>query len=136
MLLPRAAAGSSEILEALLERKDLRVDDVATYETFLSQEVIDQKAEFEAGEIACAVFTSASTVRGFAEAVPGLDYTKVKAACIGRQTKAAADRYGMETYMASKATMESLEELVEKNCKNTGGWKNGYDYKTQKTPRK
>lgn len=117
VLLPRAAAGSSEILEALLERKDLRVDDVATYETFYpSQEVIDQKAEFEAGEIACAVFTSASTVRGFAEAVPGLDYTKVKAACIGKQTKAAADRYGMETYMASKVTMESLAELVEKIC--------------------
>ena len=86
------------------------------YDEISIQEVIDQKAEFEAGEIACAVFTSASTVRGFAEAVPGLDYTKVKAACIGKQTKAAADRYGMETYMASKATMESLAELVEKIC--------------------
>ena len=43
----------------------------------------------------------------------GLDYTKVKAACIGKQTKAAADAYGMQTRMAKKATIESLIELVE-----------------------
>ena len=46
------------------------------------------------------------------EGTKGLDYTKVKAACIGKQTKAAADAYGMQTCMAKKATIESLIELV------------------------
>mgnify|MGYP000535594326 CR=1 FL=1 len=50
----------------------------------------------------CVVFTSASTVKGFVEGTKGLDYTKVKAACIGKQTKAAADAYGMQTRMRRK----------------------------------
>ncbi len=49
----------------------------------------------------------------------GLDYTGVKAACIGKQTKAAADAYGMQTYMAKKATIESLIELVEETERKT-----------------
>ena len=75
---------------------------------------IDEKKEFEAGNINCVVFTSASTVKGFVEGTKGLDYTKVKAACIGKQTKAAADAWGMETYMSEKATIDSLITLVEK----------------------
>ena len=46
------------------------------------------------------------------KATPGLDYTKVRAACIGKQTRAAADEWGMETYMAEKATIDSVLELV------------------------
>ena len=43
---------------------------------------------------------------------PRLDYTKVRAACIGKQTKAEADAVGMETYMAKKATIDSVLDLV------------------------
>lgn len=53
------------------------------------------------------------------EATQGLDYSKVRAACIGRQTKAAADAYGMETYMAKQASIDSVLELVtelKKGC--------------------
>ena len=52
-------------------------------------------------------------MKGFAEGTQGLDYSTVKAACIGKQTKAAADAYGMQTWMSKKATIESLIELVE-----------------------
>lgn len=113
ILIPRAKIGNHEILEELQKKPGLAICDIATYDTFYeASEVIDQKAEFEAGSIDCAVFTSASTVRGFAEATPGLDYTKVRAACIGKQTKAAADALGMETYMAKKASIDSVLELV------------------------
>ena len=113
ILIPRAKIGNKEILEELSKKPGLEISDLATYDTFYEkQENIDQKREFEAGNIDCAVFTSASTVKGFVEATPGLDYTKVRAACIGKQTKAAADVYGMETYMAKKATIDSLLELV------------------------
>ena len=72
-----------------------------------------EQKEFETGQISCAVFTSASTVKGFVEGTKGLDYSKVRAACIGRQTKAAAESFGMKAYMAEKATIDSLVKLVE-----------------------
>ena len=40
-------------------------------------------------------------------------FSRVRAACIGKQTRAAADSYGMQTYMSEKATIDSLIELVE-----------------------
>lgn len=113
ILLPRARIGGKEIIQELEKKPGLLISDVPTYDTFYeSQEMIDEKKAFENGEIDCAVFTSASTVRGFAEAVKGLDFTKVTAACIGKQTKAAADAYGMKTYMAKEATMDSVVDLV------------------------
>ena len=113
ILIPRAAAGNQKLTE-LLEQAGANVDDVATYTTkYEKSRLIDEKKEFETGSVDCVVFTSASTVKGFVEGTPGLDYTAVKAACIGKQTKAAADAYGMKTRMAKKATIESLIELVE-----------------------
>ena len=53
--------------------RGLIVNDVPTYDTFYEeQEIIDIKNLFENGEIQTAVFTSASTVRGFVNAVWGL----------------------------------------------------------------
>ena len=120
ILIPRAEAGNKKLIE-LLEQTGAKVDDIATYTTcYEKSRLIDEKKEFETGSVDCVVFTSASTVKGFVEGTPGLDYTSVKAACIGKQTKAAADAYGMQTRMAKKATIESLIELVEEmkqeNC--------------------
>ena len=113
ILIPRAEAGNKKLTE-LLEQTGAQVDDIATYTTrYEKSKLIDEKKELETGSVDCVVFTSASTVKGFVEGTKGLDYTKVKAACIGKQTKAAADAYGMQTCMAKKATIESLIELVE-----------------------
>lgn len=123
ILIPRAEAGNLELVK-ILKEAGACVDDVATYRTcYESQDVIDEAAEFEKGKIDCAVFTSASTVRGFAEAVQGLDFSKVKAACIGKQTRAEAEKYGMQTWMAKKATMDSLVQLVI-DMKNEGDGQN------------
>lgn len=113
ILLARAAIGNQEVIEALHQREDLVVNDVAIYDTYYeSQELIDEKGQFESGKIDCAVFTSASTVKGFVAATPGLDYTRVQAACIGKQTQAEAARYGMKTSVAKEASIDSLAELV------------------------
>ena len=65
ILIPRAAIGNAEIIRELSVRKDLVVDDVATYETrYEVQSIVDESGAFERGEIDYAVFTSASTVRG------------------------------------------------------------------------
>ena len=113
ILLPRAAIGNKEIIKELEKRQDIQMDDIAIYDTFYEkQEIIDVAKEIEENRVFCAVFTSASTVRGFVNAVPDVDFTKIKAACIGKQTAQEAARYGMETYIARKATMDSLCELV------------------------
>ncbi len=96
-----------------LEKAGGLVEDIPTYDTVPARPgIVDEKELFSRGEIDCALFTSASTVRGFVQATEGLDYSKVKAACIGKQTEAEAARYGMETFVAEEATMDSLLELV------------------------
>ena len=116
LLIPRAALGGRELIEEL-QKKGVVVDDIPTYDTlYETPGAVDEKAEFDAGTVDYAVFTSASTVSGFEQAVKGIDFSKVKAVCIGRQTKAAADALGMETYMAEKATMDSVVACVEKLC--------------------
>ena len=113
ILIPRAEAGNQN-LTAFLVQTGARVDDIPTYHTrYEESPIIDEKKEFETGSVDCVVFTSASTVKGFVEGTKGLDYTKVTAACIGKQTKACADSYGMKTRMAEEATIESLIALVE-----------------------
>lgn len=113
ILIPRAEKGN-ENLTAKLKAAGARVDDIATYRTvYEASALIDEKKEFEDNQVDCVVFTSASTVKGFVEGTKGLDYTKVRAACIGKQTKKAADIYGMKTFQAKQATIDSLIELVE-----------------------
>lgn len=58
------------------------------------------------------LFTSASTVEGFVDMAGKKDYNKVKAICIGEQTKAAADKYNMKTYVSEEATIDSMVELA------------------------
>lgn len=112
VLIPRAAVGNEALVEHL-EKAGAVVDDVPTYDTVpAGRSVVDEKELFSRGKIDCAVFTSASTVRGFVQATEGLDLSKVKAACIGRQTETAAAGYGMETYVAEEATMDSLLKLI------------------------
>jgi len=114
ILIPRASIGNHELIDELEKVEGLIIEDIATYDTtYACSDVIDEKAEFESGNIDYAVFTSASTVKGFAEAVKGLDFSLVKAVCIGRQTKAAADKLGMKTFMSEKATMASVCEKLE-----------------------
>ena len=111
ILIPRAAIGNQQIIDAL---EGFEVDDVATYDTVpLDSGIVNVAAQFENGRIFCAAFTSSSGVKAFAQANPGLDYGKVQAACIGEKTRATADGLGMPTWMSDAATMDSLIDLIE-----------------------
>lgn len=113
ILIPRASIGNRELLEELGKRPDLQVEDLAIYDTtYESQQLIDLAKGFEDGTIRYAVFTSASTVKGFVQSSQGLDYTKVKALCIGKQTRQEAARWGMTTYVSKEASIDSLLRLV------------------------
>ena len=113
ILIPRAAIGNHELIEELEKGDGLTVTDVATYDTeYETSGIIDERGEIERGEVDLAVFTSASTVRGFAAAMPGVDFSRVNAVCIGRQTAAEAQKRGMRTWISERATLESLVERV------------------------
>lgn len=110
----RAAAGSEELLPPL-QRSMKAVDDVPLYETgyFLHPELKEQISScLLGGEIDAVTFTSASTVKGFVNTLGELDYSKVKAVCIGEQTALEAKRYKMDITISKEATMESLSETL------------------------
>jgi uroporphyrinogen III methyltransferase/synthase len=120
ILIPRAGIGNRELTDELAasEAADIEISDIATYDTvYRKPEWFDAEAAF-ADENTFAVFTSASTVRGFVNAYPDLDMSRVKAVCIGRQTAAEASKHGMKTYISAEATLDSLvrrlEEAAEK----------------------
>lgn len=113
ILIPRASLGSRELIREIEKRKQVFITDLPIYDTvYEKQELLDERAEFENGKVSLAVFTSASTVRGFAQAMEGLNFGCVTAACIGHQTKAAADELGMQTFVAKEATIDALSELA------------------------
>ena len=113
ILIPRAAIGTPELTEELQKAGNVEISDIAIYDTrYVSPELVDVPAQIRKGEIDYAVFTSASTVRGFSAVMKDTDLSGFKAICIGRQTRAAAEARGMETRMAEKATLDALVEAV------------------------
>ena len=113
VLIPRAAIGSRELVEELEKAGDIDILDIPTYTTeYVNRGIVDAREQIEKGEIHYAVFTSASTVRGFSAVMKDADLSRIKAICIGRQTRAAARAQGMETRMAKKATLDALLDAV------------------------
>lgn len=112
IIIPRAKIGSEELIPALAGHK---VMDIPIYETVyevhdvLAEQVMDL---FTRNEIDAVTFTSASTVRGFVNGFPEADYSKIKAVCIGRQTAAEAQKYGMDIVISKEASMDSMMELM------------------------
>ncbi|MEE1085621.1 MAG: uroporphyrinogen-III C-methyltransferase [Schaedlerella sp.] len=116
ILIVRAKAGSKELIPPL-ESAGLKVFDIPLYETIYNKNDIlceKVKSAFEQNEIDAVTFTSASTVNGFAANFPDLDYSKVQAVCIGKQTASEAEKYGMQILVAEEATMNSMIQLIEK----------------------
>ena len=112
ILIPRAAIGNRELIREL--GNGLEITDLPTYDTFYEKNpALDAAALLASGEVDFCVFTSASTVRGFAAGAEGADFTKVSAVCIGRQTAAEAEKLGMKIHISEKATLEALVACVK-----------------------
>ncbi len=111
----RAAKGSEELLPPLLEA-GLRVEDIPLYETrdCLNAPLREKiKETFANGEIDAVTFTSASTVEGFVRMTEGVELSDIQAVCIGEQTAAAAEKYGMQILISREASIDSLVETVK-----------------------
>ena len=109
VLMLRAKEGSPELTAELAALK-INFTELPLYETIYERaEIIPQGAD-------TAVFTSASTVRGFKAAMPELEIEC--ACCIGEQTAAEARRAGFKRIItAQKATLESLINTLEEDIK-------------------
>ena len=111
VLLCRASRGSTALPE-MLERKGIPFADVPVYDTVYAAPA-PQKVDALLGETLLVTFTSASTVRGFVESLPGRDLKNVIGCCIGKQTEAEAKKHGLATVVSQEATMESLMETIK-----------------------
>lgn len=111
VLVARAREGSPELMAQLQAVPWADVLDMPIYETVFTASPILKPLEL-IDEHTWAVFTSASTVRGFAAAAGTEELSAVRALCIGQQTANQAERYGMTTYVANAATMDGLVKLA------------------------
>ncbi len=113
ILIPRARVGTAELVDEISRRKTVSITDLPIYDTvYDTPSGVDVSQAVADGELDMAVFTSASTVQGFARLVPGAERQRVTAICIGRQTANAAAEQGMHTVTAEQATLEALAEAA------------------------
>ncbi|MCD8004868.1 MAG: uroporphyrinogen-III C-methyltransferase [Oscillospiraceae bacterium] len=119
VLLLRVEQGSPD-LPAALTGAGVSFDDVACYRTRLTPDP-QLRRLVEQQEGLLAAFTSASTVRGFCTAAgEGADFSRVTGVCIGPQTAAEAERYGIPAVTAPEATIDALIETIERLSPSAG----------------
>lgn len=116
ILLPRAKEAGPELMQELSRRGDIRVTEIPLYDTvFTKHPLIDLGEEIKMGEVLEAVFTSASTVKGFAAAAGEADLSLVTAYCIGEKTAGEARNFGMKCVTAKEASVDGLVEVILEN---------------------
>ncbi len=120
VLLPRAKIGTEEVLKPL-EESGILFEDLPIYDTIEAPQT-DLKFEDEAVDY--VAFTSGSTVRGFVKMFEDIDFSKVKAVCIGDQTASEAQKNGMQVVISEKATIDSMVECII-NLANSKDWTKG-----------
>lgn len=113
ILILRAQWGTKDLTDALTENC-ICYDDIGCYETRYTAPNVEKVRKLLTPET-IVTFTSASTVTGFISALgENTDYCDITAACIGKQTEAAAKKYNLHTITAEKATMDALiQRIVE-----------------------
>ena len=109
----RAEEGSPALTETLA-RRNIACDDVASYRTVYENPRSQELREaVEGTEGLLVTFTSASTVKGFVSSVgEDANFSRMVGMCIGAQTAAEAQKYGIPVRVAREATMDALVELI------------------------
>ena len=111
VLLCRASRGSDSLPE-LFAKNGIPFQDIPLYDTVYTAPDSSQVRALLNQKV-LVTFTSASTVRGFVESLPGADLSQVLGCCIGPQTAREAEKYGIAVTVAQEATMESLIECIK-----------------------
>ncbi len=112
----RAMEGSVDI-NKVFDKENITYKDIAVYRTIYEKNshITDKMYEtFQNNEIDYVMFTSGSTVKGFVNALPKVDFTRINAVCIGAQTAKEASKYGMNITISDKAEIDSMIDVVLK----------------------
>lgn len=120
VLIPRSDIGNPELVTVMDQTaraagRRLHITDLPVYETIYEKnELVDVAGLMQEGGLDGVFFTSASTVRGFFAANPGVAASDVTAFCIGQMTADAARAAGiMQVYISREASVESLAALAK-----------------------
>lgn len=111
VLLCRASRGS-DALPQLFTKNGIPFEDAACYDTIYEAPDPGRVLALLKNKV-LVTFTSASTVRGFVESLPGADLGNVLGCCIGPQTALEAKKYGIAVVTSREATMDSLIECIK-----------------------
>lgn len=111
VLLCRASRGSNALPERFA-KNGIPFQDIPLYDTVYTAPD-DSQVRALLNQKVLVTFTSASTVRGFVESLPGADLSQVLGCCIGPQTAREAEKYGIVVTVAQEATMDSLIECIK-----------------------
>ena len=111
VLLCRASRGSSALPE-IFAKNGIPFADIPCYDT-VYENPDPSSVRVLLDKPVLVSFTSASTVRGFVESLPGVDLSHVVGCCIGPQTAVEAKKYGISVVTAKEATVESLIECIK-----------------------
>ena len=113
VLIPRASIGNP-VLTEILQTTGAEITDLNVYDTISEEnQWLDLDRMIAEADMDYVTFTSASTVHNFVKlASETRDFSGIQAICIGRQTKEAAESYGMQAVAAQKATIESMCQLI------------------------
>lgn len=111
LLIARAKDGAEDFTR-ILTAGGIDFDDVAIYEKS------HNSIEITEGIADLAAFTSSSAVKWFAESAVNVDFSRIKAVCIGERTAATAKSYGMEIHVSEKATIDSMVDKIKELCVN------------------
>ncbi|MEG0574843.1 MAG: uroporphyrinogen-III C-methyltransferase [Anaerovoracaceae bacterium] len=104
VLIPRAEIGTPEVVKPLVEA-GISYNDIPIYKT---KDVMEEQVNSYDESIDITMFTSASTVHAFVKNNRDVDYSSVKALCIGEQTAAVAREHNMQVIVSAKATIDSM----------------------------
>lgn len=116
VLIVRAREGS-RALEERLERAGIPFEAIPAYETRSAAPEETELSEIRKmivnGEFDLLTFTSASTVKSFAQAFPHLDFPPCHTAvCIGRETAVEAEKLGLRVITAEVSTVDGMLETM------------------------
>lgn len=103
------AALASEDMVNVFKQKNISFDRVSMYDTVFKSENAEMVKELiSKGELEYVIFTSASTVEGFAKSIGDVDIGRLTAICIGNQTAETAEKYNINTIVSDEATIDSM----------------------------
>jgi len=130
---PEAVAGRRVLIPRALEARELlperwraagaEVDVLPVYRTVRDKEGIEAlRDRLARGEVDALTFTASSTVRHFAELLPGTNLERVTVACIGPITEQTAREAGLPVHVVAREhTAAGLVAALEAHFAEAGG---------------